>query len=555
MLLQRIAGPAGLPLAQLRHPASPTRHPSPRRTEHLPSMVRFRSPQVPRVAFRSVLINGKLPASPVQPAVPARTSSEAKIPVMAKRPRSKASKQEVPLVTGFSIGGVNDDGSAVAFAMETTDGREHRFVCAADGIETLIGALHDLREEALTKQPPADPTIPRPVTKPRRVLGHQIGVDTQGAGAYLTLRIEGNRDFVFLFELSALEQIRDGLTKALDHLRQMKPPAPDRRAATGGRGVTVGSSGTNRPAGFPTTPLQFVRMQKRVLEDLLGPDWFVSFNKHHPAYRRWLLCNELLQSGNQIDTNDRVRLLHYLELVLDNCSLVGATRGHLSRFVIGNLANYGDESVQTRIKSEIRESKKFHDVMVEFNYAAWHLSRGNQVRAFQAEGYPDFEVIVPCPLVHLAADCKRVKEGTNEQRFGQLVKDANKQIKTLNTDRQRTRPDQRSAPCHGLLVVDVADRVLRFSELGDPDPPEIDRVSDLLQDSMRTKNTTVSAALVTWRKLIVTPMTDGSGRDLCVFQQYSRIVRHQNPVCVLPHDSSFLELGNAIGHIPMKKNI
>jgi hypothetical protein len=167
-----------------------------------------------------------------------------------------------------------------------------------------------------------------------------------------------------------------------------------------------------------------------------------------------------LESGQQINTKDRVRLLQYLEVVLDNCSLVNASRGRLGRFVLGNLANYGDESVQNRIRSAIRKPREFQDVMVELNYAAWHLSRGNQVRAFQAEGYPDFEVIVPCPLVHLAADCKRVKEGTNEQRFGQLVKDANKQIKTLNTDRQRTRPDQRSAPCHGLLVVDVADRVL-----------------------------------------------------------------------------------------------
>jgi hypothetical protein len=98
-------------------------------------------------------------------------SSEAKNPVMAKRSRSKASVRQVPLVTGFSIGGVNNDGSAVAFAMETTDGREHRFACATDGIETLIGALHDLREEAMTKQPPADPTIPRPVRKPAGFLG------------------------------------------------------------------------------------------------------------------------------------------------------------------------------------------------------------------------------------------------------------------------------------------------------------------------------------------------------------------------------------------------
>ncbi len=282
-------------------------------------------------------------------------------------------------------------------------------------------------------------------------------------------------------------------------------------------------------------PSQFVQVQKRVLEDLFGPEWFDSSRRRdHPAYDRWVLCNELLHLGGQIGLGDRDRLFRFAELLLDNYSLVQATGGPVGRFVLGNLANYGDTQVQTRVRAVIHEPRQFLDLLVELNYAAWHLSCGNQVRAFEATGHPDFEIVTSSPAAHIAADCKRVQAGTSENRFRKLVNKANKQIKKLG------------AICHGLVVIDVSEKTPKLSQLGDPISPEIDRVCALLQHSMQTDNAAVSGALITWRDTVITPMTDGSGGILCVLRQHSRVVRHSNPLRELPSDDSFLRIGHTI---------
>lgn len=281
---------------------------------------------------------------------------------------------------------------------------------------------------------------------------------------------------------------------------------------------------------------QFVQVQKRVLEDLFGPDWFVSSQpRDHPAYARWILCNEILERGGHIGLGDKDRLVRFAELILDNYCLVQATRGQLGQFALGNLANYGDTQVAKRIRAVIHEPRDFLDLLVELNYAAWHLSRGNQVQALEAEGRPDFEIVTSSPAAHLATDCKRVQAGTSENRFRKLVNKANKQIKTLGTS------------CHGLVVIDVSERTPTLRQLGDSTSPEIDRVSNLLQRSMHTSNTSVSGALITWRDTVIIPMTDGSGGTLCLLRQYSRIVRHAKPLHELPPDDSFLRIGHTVG--------
>jgi len=74
--------------------------------------------------------------------------------------------------------------------------------------------------------------------------------------------------------------------------------------------------------------------------------------------------------------------------MLDNSSLVEAIRGQLRQFHVGDFANYADTRVQQRIRSEIRDPRKFKDVLVEINYAAWHINRGHQVIALSS---PDIQ--------------------------------------------------------------------------------------------------------------------------------------------------------------------
>jgi len=193
----------------------------------------------------------------------------------------------------------------------------------------------------------------------------------------------------------------------------------------------------------------FLETSKRVLEELFGAEWFLSPpRKRHPAYQRWVLCNELLIRDALIRLpEDQQHLREITQLVLDNYALFQATAGNLVPFELGSLANYGDESVRKRLKSVVQEPTKFLDVLVELNYAAWHKSRGHRVQAFENEGFPDFEVHIddlPLPLV---TDCKRVRASTTGRRFPKLVEKSNKQIKNLGKS------------CYGLAVIDISEKV------------------------------------------------------------------------------------------------
>lgn len=278
-------------------------------------------------------------------------------------------------------------------------------------------------------------------------------------------------------------------------------------------------------------PRRFPETQKQVLEDLFGVEWFLSPpRKRHPAYQRWILCNELLSRDAQIRLpDDQQHLREITQLVLDNYTLVQATGGSLVPFELGSLANYGDERVRRRLKSVIREPTQFLDVLTELSYAAWHKSRGHRVRAFESEGLPDFEVYIDGLSLPLVADCKRVRNSTTERRFRKLVEKANKQIKNLGK------------PCYGLAVIDISEKVQNLQDQSSGMPQEVAGICAILEQSLRQLYTSVSGVLVTWGDNILVPMTDGSGGLLCFARQHSQLLLHKTPKRKLPdHQDPFL---------------
>jgi len=271
-------------------------------------------------------------------------------------------------------------------------------------------------------------------------------------------------------------------------------------------------------------PRRFLETQKQVLEELFGTEWFSSTcRRRHPAYQRWILCNELLRRGALLRLpEDQQRLREIAQLVLDNYTLVQATGGKPIPFELGSLANYCDENVRKRLTSVIEEPAQFLDVLVELNYAAWHSSRGHRVRAFESTGFPDFEVNVDGLPLSLAADCKRVRASTTDRRFPKLVNKANKQIKNLGR------------PCYGLAVIDVSEKVSNPESQSGKMPQEVVRICAILEQLLRQHCTSVSGVLVIWRDNKLVPMTDGSGGLLCFVRQHSHLLRHRDPKHKLP---------------------
>ena len=273
---------------------------------------------------------------------------------------------------------------------------------------------------------------------------------------------------------------------------------------------------------FVLNPIQFVKAQRQVLEGLFDSEWFSRpYKRQHPAYQRWDLCNGILNRGARISFENQEDLA---DLIFDNFGIVQVTQGKVDDFVLGKLANYGDENVQKRLRTIIDDPHQFLDLLFEINYAAWQIARGHQIRAFESEGLPDFEITIEPFGFLVATDCKRVRADTSDARFRKLILKANKQIKNLGKE------------CPGLAVIDISAKLPQHVASRDSLLPHVDRICQILKQYLKRDNSSVSGSLVTWRSIQVLPMTDGSGGTLCVLNQHSKFVRHTRPLRDLPEE-------------------
>lgn len=286
------------------------------------------------------------------------------------------------------------------------------------------------------------------------------------------------------------------------------------------------------------TLIDFVQAQKILLEALFPTGWFSPETKRpskHPAYARWRVCTELLARKGRIRLPDDTVIVHtFLSACLDNVILIQATHGTVDALALGDLANYGDEAVCRRLRAVIQNPDQFLDVLVEVSCAAMHVSRAHDVTATEDIGMPDIALEIPDWQLPIQADCKRVGKNANYSRFKNVIKKANTQIKHTN---QR---------CHGLLYLDVSDRVDKKANLGDPIPDEIVKIQETIQRCLRQHYTSVAGVVLLWKDNIIMPMTDGSEGVICFLRYRSHLIRHNEPKVPLPEDSEPIMLGCTI---------
>ena len=282
-----------------------------------------------------------------------------------------------------------------------------------------------------------------------------------------------------------------------------------------------------------TTSVGLIQAQKRLLEELFPAGWFLPENwrwhLQHPAYIRWRLCEDLLAKKGCYD----IELAHtFLSTLLDNITLIDATRGTLDTQKLGDLANYGDEAVCRRLRVEIQYPRKFLDVLVEVSCAAWHVSHGHDVKATEKTGMPDLALVIPGWDLPIQAECKRVGKDAKYSRFKAVIQKANSQVKCT---------DQR---CHGLLYLDVSDRVEKAS-FGNSLPNEIVKIQEQVHRCLRQDYTSVAGVVLLWKGHITRTLSRKDGREARAFVLHCRshLIRHTMPEEPLPENTEPIMLG------------
>jgi hypothetical protein len=285
-----------------------------------------------------------------------------------------------------------------------------------------------------------------------------------------------------------------------------------------------------------TTSVGLIQAQKKLLEELFPAEWFLrerSRQRQHPGYIRWQLYADLLARKGRFRLPDEDDLVHrFLSALLDNIFLIEATRGTLDAQKLGDLANYGDEAVFRRLRTDIQHPSKFFDILVEVSCAAWHVSHRHEVKATEEPGMPDLTLGILGWQLPIQAECKRVGKDAGYSRFKHVIEVGNRQIK---------RRDQR---CYGLLYIDVSDRVDKTT-FGDPRPDEIAKIQETVQRYLCMHYTSIGGVVLLWKGHTTHTLSTKDDRAARAYDlgYRSHLIRHRMPEEPLPGNAEPIMLG------------
>lgn len=284
-----------------------------------------------------------------------------------------------------------------------------------------------------------------------------------------------------------------------------------------------------------------IRFQCDLLVNIFGRSWFSSHlnrKTEHPAFKRWCLCQKLLEQGCRLRLpRDRSHLYDFADMVLAHQIISICSGGVLGRFDFGTFVDYGDEFVRRRIKDIIDNPIAFESLLTQFSFGACHKSKGHTVEPFEHDGAPDFRVSVPSLQLPIIADCKHIGRGASLNRYKKVVGKANSQIKALGE------------VGYGLVVIDATHQQKSIERplSGDTMPQEIEQARLQIERVLQVSNSSVSAALLQWDSFVVlgNPRVATNGHAMersgavMFLRRFCEIIRHRRPITPLP------EIGNA----------
>jgi hypothetical protein len=294
--------------------------------------------------------------------------------------------------------------------------------------------------------------------------------------------------------------------------------------------------------------------QVSLLEEVFGRNWFNKDQykkQQHPAFIQWNLCHQVL-AKNSLDFPKDREVIYDLASTFLNCSIISiSSGGSLRDFSLGSFANYGDAKVQARIHHVKTDAHAFLSLLTELGYAAWHLSKGSRVTAFEDDGLADFRVessLLPLPII---ADCKFIQPDTQISRFHKIINKANKQIKAHCTS------------AFGIVIMDVTAWLPRIvhndAGIDAPLPAQIQALTTAIQKELESCHSSVSGAVLIWDELFLigspvlyltynaaVPPYEHSIKRFAqvVMLRRSELIRHHSPKVQLPSDDQLFRPGS-----------
>lgn len=282
----------------------------------------------------------------------------------------------------------------------------------------------------------------------------------------------------------------------------------------------------------------FFEAQNKILEELFGRKWFSEKSRkktNHPAYLKWKLCAKLISQNGIIKwPEDTHNFSEVADIILNNYFLLQCSGGNINKLELGSFANFGDDPVRKRLISVLQSETHFSSLMTELSYAAWHISKGHKVIAYEDEGYPDFQVIMNSTKLPLVTDCKRIFKDTNNSRLSKVITKANKQIKKIAID------------CYGICVIDITEKITNNNHFSDNIPQEVLDISSVVSKSIQTKNSSVSAVLLLWNDYVLHGIPETSPTSLFAYRRRGYLVSHSDPKYNLPKNIELFAFGNTI---------
>ena len=228
----------------------------------------------------------------------------------------------------------------------------------------------------------------------------------------------------------------------------------------------------------------------------------------HPAVARYDAVERLRREQGSLTEHDLDALIEAQRQLLDTTTWVPRS---VDDDVWSVLA---DPQARERTIAALRHEQQYEDVLAELYFFGWLLENGFRAeRTEEAPGLSDL-VIDRGADSEVRADVKRIHADSGPRSLAAVVRKANKQIK-------------RSDPPGGGIAFISLGMPIRRAPADDAIPSEVEAHLTELRDAMRTDNSSVSCAVVTWEDFLTVGKSEAP--VLVVVRRRAEVVEHARP--------------------------
>ena len=176
-------------------------------------------------------------------------------------------------------------------------------------------------------------------------------------------------------------------------------------------------------------------------------------------------------------------------------------------------------------------------MLTELHYAAWHVSRGHGVTAYEESNWADFRVTLPGLVFGGVSECKRIDAAAGDRRIAKEITEANRQIKAVPGSH------------YGVAVLDVRDRVPHQQGLIDAVPEAVLLMREQVTQAIRKHNSSVNVVILVWDDFVVGGAPPGENRPTgVVYRRRSVLIPHAAPKTAHSVPSDLLAFGHTVAY-------